>query len=65
MDYTTLSVRISSEEKDQFDAFCKATGLNTSVAISMFIKAVLREHRIPFEISTEPTNVTKTNEQEL
>ena len=34
--------------------FCDDVGMNTSTAISLFIKAVLRENRIPFEISNDP-----------
>jgi DNA-damage-inducible protein J len=37
--------------KKQFDAFCTEVGMNTSVAINLFAKAVLRERRIPFEIA--------------
>ncbi|MBM6853835.1 type II toxin-antitoxin system RelB/DinJ family antitoxin [Mediterraneibacter glycyrrhizinilyticus] len=29
-------------------------GLNTSTAINLFVKAVLRERRIPFEIQQSP-----------
>ena len=28
--------------------------MNVSVAINMFIKTVLREHRLPFEIKSDP-----------
>lgn len=34
--------------------FCNETGMNVSVAINMFIKAVLREHKLPFEIKADP-----------
>ncbi|MDE7046596.1 MAG: type II toxin-antitoxin system RelB/DinJ family antitoxin, partial [Lachnospiraceae bacterium] len=35
---------------------CSNVGLNTSTAINLFVKAVLRENRIPFEIAqtTDP-----------
>ena len=59
MSYTTLSVRLTTEDKENFDKFCKATGLNASVTITMFIKTVLREKRIPFTISTEPLDKFK------
>ena len=36
------------------EIFCNETGMNVSVAINMFIKAVLREHKLPFEIKTDP-----------
>ncbi|OON99945.1 MAG: damage-inducible protein J [Epulopiscium sp. Nele67-Bin004] len=51
MAQTTLSIRIDEGLKQQFDAFCQEVGLNTSVAINMFAKTVVREQRIPFEIS--------------
>lgn len=58
MAQTTLSVRIDEDTKKQFDAFCNEVGMNTSVAINLFIKAVLRERRIPFEITL---NTNKLN----
>ena len=45
-----LNVRISSEDKSRFEKFCKQTGLNISTCINMFVKAVLREQRLPFEV---------------
>lgn len=54
MSQTNLSVRIDEKDKKGFEAFCNATGMNVSVAINMFIKAVLREHKLPFEISVDP-----------
>ena len=37
--------------KKQFDAFCADVGMNASVAVNLFAKAVLRERCIPFEIA--------------
>jgi len=54
MAQATISARIDSKDKSDFDAFCNNVGLNASTAINMFIKAVLRENRIPFEISQAP-----------
>ncbi|GHU81022.1 hypothetical protein FACS1894191_7460 [Clostridia bacterium] len=51
MAQTTLSIRMDENVKKQFDAFCADVGMNTSVAINLFAKAVLRERRIPFEIA--------------
>ncbi|MCL2321412.1 MAG: type II toxin-antitoxin system RelB/DinJ family antitoxin [Oscillospiraceae bacterium] len=53
MDYTTFSVRIESDVKKQFDSFCEAVGMNASTAFNMFVRAVLRERRLPFDITTE------------
>ena len=51
MSLSTLTARVDSQDKIDFDSFCSSAGLNTSVAINLFVKAVLRENRIPFEIS--------------
>lgn len=54
MAQTNLSVRIDESDKKSFEVFCNETGMNVSVAINMFIKAVLREQKLPFEIKAEP-----------
>ena len=51
MPLATVTSRVNYEDKAQFDSFCDSVGLNASVAINMFIKAVLRERKIPFDIS--------------
>lgn len=56
MAQTTVSVRLDSEDKKHFEDFCNATGMNISVAINMFVKAVLREHRLPFEVVSNVPN---------
>lgn len=50
MSQATLTARVDAIDKAKFDAFCSNVGLNTSTAINLFVKAVLRENRIPFEI---------------
>lgn len=51
MAQTTITARVDSNDKNRFDTFCSNVGINTSTAINMFVKAVLRENRIPFEIT--------------
>lgn len=53
MALANLSVRIDEKDKKNFETFCSQTGMNVSVAINIFIKTVLRERRLPFEIGTE------------
>ena len=48
-----VSVRMDNETKKEFEKFCKEVGLSISGAFNLFAKKVVREHRIPFEISTE------------
>ena len=53
MAQTTFSVRMDSQIKKQLDEFCSKVGMNTSVAVNMFARAVLREKRLPFDVTTE------------
>lgn len=53
MEQSTLSIRVDSCDKKGFETFCNKTGMNVSTAINMFIKAVLREQKLPFEIKTD------------
>jgi DNA-damage-inducible protein J len=52
-------VRIDEDVKKSFDAFCAEVGLNASVAVNMFIRAVLRSRSIPFEITDAMDDVSK------
>ncbi len=54
MSQATITARIDDRDKAAFDAFCASVGLNTSTAINLFVKAVLRERRIPFDIAQSP-----------
>ena len=51
MAISTFSVRMESDVKNEQDKICAQLGLNTSVAINIFARTVIREKRIPFEIS--------------
>ena len=50
MAQATVSARIDSKDKESFDRFCSNVGLSTSAAIYMFVKNVINERRIPFEV---------------
>ena len=51
MPQATVTARVDKKDKKEFDEFCSDVGLNTSTAINLYIKTVLREKRIPFDIS--------------
>ncbi len=53
MALSTLTARVDENDKRCFDAFCSSVGLTSSAAINLYVKAVLRERRIPFEIKQE------------
>lgn len=50
---TTMSIRVDSNLKQSFDALCDEFGLSNTSALMLFIKTVVRECRIPFEIKAE------------
>ena len=50
----TVSVDVDEYERERFHEFCAAAGMDVSTAFRMFVKAALRENRIPFEISGDP-----------
>lgn len=52
MESLTLNVRVDANDKKCFEEFCSKVGMNVSTAVNMFIKAVLREQKIPFEIKS-------------
>lgn len=51
MSQTYLSVRVNEKDKKEFEIFCNDVGMNVSVAVNMFIKAVLQNNKLPFEVS--------------
>lgn len=59
MAQATFSVRMDEGLKAQFDSLCQEFGMNTSTAINVFARAVVRQRRIPFEISAPESKVTR------
>lgn len=54
MAQTTISVRIDSDLKKNFDAVCNDLGLSMTTAITILAKKMSREKRIPFEVAIDP-----------
>ena len=50
MGQATLSMRVDDTLKKKFDMICDDFGLTSTAAITVFMKTVVRERRIPFEI---------------
>lgn len=46
----TICIRVDDETKKKFQEFCKSAGISTSAAISIFVKSVVRENKLPFEV---------------
>lgn len=51
---TTVTIRMDENLKKQAEVLFDEMGLNMTTAITMFTKAVVRQHKIPFEISADP-----------
>jgi len=49
---TTVTIRVDEDVKRKFEEFCADVGMNMSVAVNMFIRASLKDQRIPFSIES-------------
>ena len=51
MAQATFSVRMDETLKTEFETYCNYFGMNMTTAINIFARAVVKERRIPFDIS--------------
>ncbi len=58
MAQTNVNIRMDSDLKRQLDLFCSEIGITASAAFNIFAKAVVRQQRIPFELSLSIPNET-------
>lgn len=56
MAQTNINIRMDENLKQQFDQLCNELGLNMTTAFNIFAKTVVRQKKIPFEISLEIPN---------
>ena len=59
-----ISLRVDDELKRDAEKTLNDIGLSMSTAINIFLKTVVRENRIPFELSADPF-YSKENMKEL
>jgi len=50
MAQSAVTVRIDSDMKSQFDELCEQFGMSVNTAFNIFVNAVVRSRKIPFEI---------------
>lgn len=48
-----LNIKVDKQLKETFASLCDEMGLSMSMALVVFMKTVVREHKIPFEIRAE------------
>ena len=53
---TNVNIRMDKELKKQFETFCNDVGMSMTTAFTIFANKVVREYRIPFEVSAEMPN---------
>lgn len=56
MAQTNVNICMEESLKQQFDQLCNELGLNMSTAFNVFAKTMVRQQRIPFEISLNSPN---------
>lgn len=49
-----VNVRLDEQTKKDMSVVCNELGLSMSSAFNIFAKAVVRERRIPFEVTADP-----------
>ncbi len=50
---TSMTIRVDEGLKKSFDVLCDEFGLSNTAALNLFMKTVVRERRIPFEIKAD------------
>ncbi|MCM1106513.1 MAG: type II toxin-antitoxin system RelB/DinJ family antitoxin [Blautia sp.] len=53
MGHSTISVRLDDNIKQQFDNLCAEFGMSASTAFNIYARTVVRQRKIPFEITAE------------
>ena len=48
---TNVTIRLNSDDKAEFSRICEKIGLSVSAAFNVFVKTVIKEEKIPFELS--------------
>ena len=54
MAQSNVNIRMDEDLKKGFDQICNDLGINMSIAITILAKKMIREQRIPFEVSIDP-----------
>ena len=61
---TSVTIRMDENLKKQAERLFEEMGLNMTTAFTIFTKAVVREQKIPFEITADPF-YSETNQAHL
>ena len=53
MGQTATTIRIDAELKAEFDKLCDEFGMSVNTAFNIYVKTVVRQRRIPFQIEAD------------
>jgi DNA-damage-inducible protein J len=56
MAQTNINIRMDADLKREFDELCDDLGLTMTAAFNVFAKTMVRQQRIPFEVSRDIPN---------
>ena len=56
MAQTNVNIRMDETLKRQFDHLCNELGMNMSTAFNIFARTLVRQQKVPFEISLDVPN---------
>ena len=54
MTATPITMRADPNVKARFEQICEEIGLSASAALNIFVRRVVRDRKIPFELSADP-----------
>ena len=54
MAQSNVNIRMDEDIKREFDNVCNELGITMTVAITMLAKKMIREQRVPFDVSLDP-----------
>lgn len=58
-----MSFRINEKSKKEFEDLCEELGMTPTTALTIYIKKMCREKRIPFEVSLYSTDTLTAMKQ--
>lgn len=62
MNYKNVSVRLEENLKKEFEEVCDEMGMKMSAAFAIFVKTVVRQRRIPFEVEASARKEGEKNQ---
>ena len=54
MTQSQINVRVDSDTKKDAERICSDIGISLSSAINIYLKKIVRENKIPFELEADP-----------